>query len=203
MNTLSKTENKVLMTQAREALRGKWGVAIGGVVVYAILVFGFSFIPTGGEIVSYLLEGVLALGLAGFGLSLSRKQDVKVLDIFNEKFWVSLGAWLLQLLFIVLWALLLIIPGIIALYSYALTYYILVDNKEMGIQEAIQKSKEMMQGNKWKLACLEGRFIGWGLLCILSLGIGFLWLCPYMMISYAQFYDDIKEQNESAIGAAV
>lgn len=186
------------MAQAREALKGKWDVAIGGVVIYAILAFAFSFIPKGGEIVSNIIEGLLALGLAGFGLSLSRKQDIKVQGIFDEKFGVSLGAYLLQLLFVVLWALLLIIPGIIALYSYALTYYILVDNKEMRIRDAIQKSKEMMQGNKWKLACLEGRFIGWGLLCILSLGIGFLWLCPYMMVSYAKFYDDIKGQDDIA-----
>lgn len=50
-------------------------------------------------------------------------------------------------------------------------------------------------GNKWKLFCLGFRFFGWALLCILTLGIGFLWLFPYMIVSFAQFYDDLKENN--------
>lgn len=53
----------------------------------------------------------------------------------------------------------------------------------------------MMKGNKWKLFCLGWRFFGWMLLCMLTLGIGFLWLVPYIKVSFAQFYDDIKIQE--------
>jgi hypothetical protein len=76
-----------------------------------------------------------------------------------------------------------------------MTYYIIAENDSIGPLEAITKSKEMMRGNKWKFFCLGFRFLGWGVLCILTLGIGFLWLFPYMIVSYAQFYDDIKEST--------
>jgi len=55
----------------------------------------------------------------------------------------------------------------------------------MVLLDAITKSKEMMRGNKWKLFCLGFRLFGWGLLCILTFGIGFLWLYPYMMVSFS------------------
>jgi uncharacterized membrane protein len=91
--------------------------------------------------------------------------------------------------------LLLIVPGIIAALSYSMTYFIIAENDSIGSLEAITKSKEMMRGNKWKLFCLCCRFLGWILLCILTIGIGFLWLYPYMMVSFAKFYDDIKRQE--------
>ena len=94
--------------------------------------------------------------------------------------------------------LLLIIPGIIAALSYAMTYYIIVDNESIGALEAIRQSKEMMRGNKWKLFCLGLRFFGWSLLCLLTLGIGYLWLIPYMAISFAKFYGDISSQGQMA-----
>jgi uncharacterized membrane protein len=54
----------------------------------------------------------------------------------------------------------------------------------------------MMQGNRWKLFCLGLRFIGWGILCLLTLGIGFLWMLPYFYVSFARFYDDIQPNAE-------
>ena len=100
-----------------------------------------------------------------------------------------------MLLFTFLWTLLLIIPGIIAVLSYSMTFYILADDNSIGAMEAIDKSKKMMDGYKWKYFCLGLRFIGWSLLCILTLGIGFLWLLPYMQVSVVKFYDDIKENH--------
>ena len=104
----------------------------------------------------------------------------------------SFKAYFLMILYIFLRLLLLIVPGIIAIYAYSQTYYILADDKNIGINDAIKKSKEMMMGNKWKLFCLGCRFIGWGLLCMLTFGIGFLWLVPYAQVSIAKFYDDVK-----------
>jgi len=197
MNTLSKTENRTLMTQARESLMGKWGLAIGTLVVYGLIMLCLNLIPIAGAVVSILIAGPMAIGLAIFALSISRKQDSKLSQIFNgfDKFGVGLGAYLLQMIFIILWLLLLIVPGIIAALSYSLTFYIIAENNSIGPLEAIKKSKEMMQGNKGKLFCLGCRFIGWALLCILTLGIGLLWLMPYAMVSFAKFYDDVKGQE--------
>ena len=73
-----------------------------------------------------------------------------------------------------------------------MTFFLIAENESIGPLEAIKKSKEMMRGNKWKYFCLWLRFFGWGLLCILTLGIGILWLAPYIIVSLAQFYDDLK-----------
>jgi uncharacterized membrane protein len=85
------------------------------------------------------------------------------------------------------------IPAMIAQFRYSQTYYLLCDVPDIGPLVAIQRSKQMMIGNKWKLFCLQLRFIGWALLCILTLGIGFLWLIPYMTVSISAFYDDVKD----------
>lgn len=109
-----------------------------------------------------------------------------------------LGTILLQFVYIFLWSLLLLIPGLIKMYSYAMTYYILHDNPEIGAEEAICRSMKMMDGHKWRLFCLHLSFIGWWLLCILTLGIGMLWLAPYTQNSTAAFYEDLKNQFDSA-----
>jgi hypothetical protein len=92
-------------------------------------------------------------------------------------------------IFIILWSLLLLIPGIIAAFRYSLCFYILADHPEMGIMEVLNESKRMMKGNKWKMFCLNISFIGWAILGILTLGIGFIWLLPYMEVSIIAFYD--------------
>src|ERR1035437_5709708 len=197
MLTLSTTENNILMAQARECLRDKWGLVIGTFALYLIITIPIACIPVAGWIISILISGSMSIGIAIFTLSVSRNQDAQLAQIFEgfQKFNVGLAAYLLIAIFVILWMLLLIIPGIIAALSYSMTYYIIADNDSIGALDAITKSKEMMRGNKWKLFCLGFRFFGWGLLCILSVGIGFLWLYPYMMVSFAQFYDDIKRQE--------
>ncbi len=189
-----KTENYVLMEMARESLRGKWGIAVGTYLVYVIIVGILSEIPVIGTIGTILVSSPLLLGYVIFSLSILRSENAKFKQLFDgfNNFWKAFVTGLLVGLFTMLWTLLLIIPGIIATYSYAMTFYILADDSSIGAMEAISRSKKMMDGNKWNLFCLGCRFIGWGLLCILTLGIGLLWLLPYIQISTTKFYDDIK-----------
>ena len=192
-----KTENLVLMQMARKSLKDKWGLAIGTFVVYMLIIGAIQatteFFPLAGLLL-LAISGPMALGIAIFSINISRNQDARLEQIFQgfNNFNTSLGAYLLMLLFTLLWTLLLIIPGIIAVLSYSMTFYILADDNSIGAMEAIDKSKKMMDGYKWKYFCLGLRFIGWSLLCILTLGIGFLWLLPYMQVSMVKFYDDIK-----------
>jgi uncharacterized membrane protein len=192
-----KTENLVLMQMARKSLKDKWGLAIGTFVVYMLIIGAIQttteFFPLAGLLL-LAISGPMALGIAIFSINISRNQDARLEQIFQgfNNFSTSLGAYLLMLLFIFLWTLLLIIPGIIAALSFSMTFYILADDNSIGAMEAINKSKKMMNGYKWKYFCLGLRFIGWSLLCILTLGIGFLWLLPYMQVSMVKFYDDIK-----------
>ena len=104
-----------------------------------------------------------------------------------------LGMFLMGL-FIALWSLLLVIPGIIKAFSYAMTPYILHEYPTVGVNDAIDISRKMMKGHKLDMFILELSFIGWGLLCMLSCGIGFLWLIPYMQTSLSIFYEDVKAE---------
>lgn len=199
------TANTVLMQQARESLAGKWGQAIGVLVVYMLMMIAIQIIPMAGALISLLIGGPMAIGLATFSLALARNEDANINQLFEgfNKFGLALAAYFLMLVFIILWMLLLIIPGIIAAISYSMTFYIIADEESMDAMEAIDKSKAMMDGYKWKYFCLGLRFLGWALLCILTLGIGFLWLMPYMQVTNAKFYEDVKANYLSQQGATV
>jgi len=196
MGKISITENRLLMEQARDSLKGKWGLAVGTNLVL-ILISLFGGIPFIGWIIGLIIAGPFALGWMMFVLNVSRKKEAKLSNLFQgfDDFGRAFCAYLFQLIFVLLWLLLLIVPGIIAAISYSQTYFILADNKAMGSLDAITKSKEMMKGNKWKYFCLQLRFLGWALLCIFSLGIGLLWLSPYVSVSCAKFYEDIREKE--------
>jgi uncharacterized membrane protein len=188
------TENVELMRMARESLKGKWGLAIGTFVVFIIIVGAIQLIPMAGGLLAIFITGQFTLGLTIFTLAISRNQEAKLEQIFLgfNRYGTALGAYLLMALFTFLWTLLLIIPGIIAALSYSMTFFILADDENIGANDAIDKSKKMMDGYKWKFFCLGLRFFLLGLLCILTLGIGFFWLFPYMQVTYAKFYDDVK-----------
>ena len=102
----------------------------------------------------------------------------------------------LMTIFIFLWSLLLFIPGIIKMFSYAMTPYILEEHPELSANEAIDHSRAMMKGHKFDLFWLCLSFIGWMILCFFTLGIGYLWLVPYMQTSVAGFYEDVKADYE-------
>lgn len=200
MNANAKTENKVLMQQAREALKGKWGLAVLTCFVYFLITVALEnlhnidkSLPNVGGLISLIISGPMTVGLCIFCIALSRNQSPNLSQIFEgfKKFWVSLGAYLLMIIFVLLWAILLIIPGIVAALSYSMTFFIIAENDAVGPLEAINKSKQMMYGSRWKLLCLGLRFLGWILLGILTCGIGFLWVMPYIYVSYAKFYEDL------------
>ena len=109
---------------------------------------------------------------------------------WGRKVW---GMFLMNF-FISLWSLLLIIPGFIKFYAYALTPYILIDNPELSANQAINLSQKMMKGHKFDLFFLHFSFIGWFFLSIFTFGIGLLWLLPYMMTAQAAFYQDVKKE---------
>ena len=77
-----------------------------------------------------------------------------------------------------------------------MTFYIIADDDSIGVLDAIKKSNEMMNDHRWKLFYLYLRFFGWGIACLLTFGLGFLWLIPYIQVSVAKFYEDIKDNNE-------
>ena len=196
----SRTHNRDLMVAARDSLRNNWGLAIGVSVVIggiSLMLNLLANIPLLGVIFSIshlLISGALQLGIALFWLSLSRTGAGAMSQAFSgfERFGTALATCLLTTIFVLLWTLLLIVPGIIAALRYSQVWFVLAENPQMDALDAINRSKQLMEGNKWKYFCLQWRFFGWALLCILTLGIGFLWLGPYIAMSQAKFYDDLK-----------
>ena len=111
---------------------------------------------------------------------------------FFNHFGNTLVAYLLVALYTFLWTLLLIIPGIIAAYSYSMTFYILADNPDLKGDDARKMSMEMMNGHKMDLFLLHLSYIGWIILCILTFGILYFWVLPWIINATAIFYDNLK-----------
>ncbi len=182
------SSNRQLTAQARQSLQGQWTLAVG-------VNFLYGLVNSVGNEVNLIIGGPMQMGLSRFSLNLARGKKADIEQLFDgfKSFANTLVAYLLMVLYVLLWALLLIVPGIIAAIAYSQTFFILSDNPEMKGWDALRKSKAMMNGYKWKYFCLCWRFFGWFLLSILSLGVGFLFLFPYAHVSFAHFYDDIKK----------
>lgn len=190
-----------LRAQAWGVLSGKWGMAVVATLVYGVISGVLSFIPFISYIAVLLVSLPLAYGFTIMLLNVVRGSDVQ-LDTMGEGFkdyGRILGTMLLSSVYQFLWMLLLIIPGIIKGYSYALTPYLLKDHPELKFNAAIEESMRLMSGNKMRLFLLDLSFIGWFLLGIITFGIAFLWITPYWNTARAAFYEDLMSDVTSTI----
>lgn len=182
-----------LKAQARAAMKGNWGVAILVMFVVALISSAVSSVTLG---IGSLFVPVLTYGVLSFYLIMARTGSAKFETVFTDSFsgfFKKWGSILLVGLYTWLWGLLFFIPGIVKSYSYAMTQYILLDNPEMGINEAITESRRMMKGYKWKLFCLNFSFILWHLLAVFTCGLLYLYITPLMQASKTQFYEELKK----------
>lgn len=184
-----------LKQQAKEALRGKWGWGIGVAFLGAILgsllgSFTASILTTmvlAGVRMAYLalIDGENQPGV--FDAIFSGFTEGRALPVFLNNF--------LATIFTALWTCLFIIPGIVKALSYSQVNYIIKDlnaaGKDISATEAINRSRELMNGHKWEFFVLQLSFLGWAILCSFTLGIGFLWLAPYVQATDAAYYRSI------------
>ena len=150
--------------------------------------------------VNLILGGVVELGYAKFLLKQHDKKELRFSDLFSQfdRFGTGFAQQFLRILYTTLWTLLFIIPGIVKSLSYAMTPFILEDHPEMTASEAIKASIKLMDGHKMDLFILGLSFIGWSLLACLTMGIGYLFLTPYINAAYAAFYRNISGQRQEA-----
>jgi uncharacterized membrane protein len=191
------TENAELMKIARKSLDGKWVLAVGTFLIYLIIsgaIQAFAKLVEFVGVLSLIITGPFMVGLNIFALKIYRNQEARIENLFEgfRNFVNALAAYILMLVFIILWTLLLVIPGIIASISYSQTFFLLADNPKLRPMEAIDQSKAMMDGYKLKYFTLLLRIFVLALVCILTLGIGFFFLFPYAQVLMAAFYEDIK-----------
>lgn len=196
-STTLKTSSE-LKALALEQLQGKWGNAILAYFIYSIVMIIGSSIPLLGILISAIISGPLLFGLYSYYLKIQRKESASLDNLTSgiNHFLKTFLLFNLTWIFIFLWSLLLIIPGIIAALRYSMAYFILVDNPETDAMEAINQSKEMMEGQKLRLFWLSLSFFGWIILSLLTFGLGFLVLTPYMITTFANFYEELKENKK-------
>ncbi|MDR1583300.1 MAG: DUF975 family protein [Prevotellaceae bacterium] len=189
--------NSELRAEARDSLKGKWGRGAVISLIYTAIIAAGGLSAHLSLLFSLFVGVILGYGLQITFLQSFRRMPLNIVNLFLgfQNYLVVLGTMLLMILYSFLWTLLLIIPGIIKSYSYAMTPYLRYEYPELGAEELICKSMEMMKGRKMKLFLLDLSFIGWGVLSILTLGIGLLWLFPYMYSARAAFYEDIRTET--------
>lgn len=151
-------------------------------------------------IAALVVAGPLEYGCIRVYLRLVRHEDehaqIKHLWAgFKGKIGQTFVVELLEYIYIFLWTLLLIIPGIIKSYAYAATMY-LVHEKDLSGNEAITASRKLMKGRKWKLFCLDLSFIGWYIVGFLCLGVGVLWVQTYHTMAKTLFFEDAMKEGE-------
>lgn len=184
--------------QAAVTLKGNWAKAIGVTLLQWLISAAAQTVPMAGQLAHIFLIP-LSVGLNLYFLMLARTQQPALETIFVpfNSYGRMLWAGIRMFIFIFLQWLLLIIPGIVATYRYALTYYIMLDEPELKARDAMIKSREMMYGHKAQLC---GYSILLGLLAfaaaIFTLGIGLIWFVPFAQTFMANYYLQVKTQYE-------
>jgi uncharacterized membrane protein len=208
--------NQEYKNAALAVLNGNWApVVVATIVMYIVSFvvqlitqpltvsadpesFQFFALLIGASIVSMFVTVPLSVGYYNALNKLYVEVDNKVTsNMFTIGFGRVLryvGGMLLMGIYVFFWTLFLVIPGIIMAIAYSLTPFILKDYPELSVGQAIQMSEKMMRGHKMRYFLLTLSFIGWGLLGILTLGIGYIWLIPYMYTTTAAFYQDVKNE---------
>ena len=199
-------ENREIKAAAKAMLSGRWTNPVICTLLYVAITAALSLLPSALSAAASLLVTVpLGFGYCvAFLLHVRGKDDEELITrpfLAFKQYSRYLGTSLLVTVFVMLWCLLLIIPGIIMGYAYEMTPFIMHDNPEMSAMDCIRKSKEMMRGYKWKLFCMDLSFIGWLLLCILTLGVLTLWVTPWMQCSHAKFYEELKARPQQPAAA--
>lgn len=199
--------NSILRQEAYQSLEGNW-------TRYVVVTFAFLFITIAVTSIPDLCtlgqtEQSTGMIVLGFVLSLlvlplswsyevlylhkskEHAEGVSIGNLFDgyKDFGRVFGTILLMNIYVVLWTFLLIVPGIIKQISYTLTPFILKDRPDLSYNQAIEESMRLMKGHKMDFFLLALSMIGWVILCLLTLGIGFLWFMPYWQMIKAKFYE--------------
>lgn len=195
---------KEMRAEARRILANNIFSAEWLYMLLALLLAGTILSALSSVFVGIIFVGVVGIGVARATLGVVREEDKRTNfeKLFSGLTDGQLGdniiLGLLMELFIFLWSLLFIIPGIVKSYSYSMAYFIKIDNPEMSANDCITASRKMMKGHKWSLFVLDLSFIGWYILGMLALGIGVLWVDAYHNVAKAEFYEELKKSQQTA-----
>lgn len=198
MSTRSELRAKARNTLGNGIFKGPWLVAaVVFIVSSAILsISGLTYV------LPLIITGPIMIGVYSYFLKYIRyENELKTLDPlfdgFKNDIVGNILVYILQSIFTFLWSLLFVIPGIVKMYSYAMTYYIKIDNPQMSANQAITESRKIMDGHKMKLFLLDLSFLGWIIVSMFTFGIGLIWVIPYMQMARLHFYEEIKPKKKA------
>ncbi|MDE7216454.1 MAG: DUF975 family protein [Clostridia bacterium] len=182
------TSIREMKNKAKANLKDQWGMLTVMELISSMLM----------NVASLLVGGALGMGLARATMDVDKGKNADILTLFNgfKDFVKVFVLYLVKQIFILLWSLLFIIPGIIKALSYSMCYFILNDSPDLTYDEALRRSVQMMKGNKGKLFRIYVSFIGWYILSFLTFGILMLFTRPYIRMTVYQFYKSIAPEQE-------
>lgn len=208
-------------SMARRALKNFWWLAVGVTLLATVLGGGTSsltvsfqnsdisryypeamrrfthvLVPVASVLAmgQFVLRGSISIGHDRFCLKLVDGEQAQFDDLFSA-FDIFGSAFVLNLLIalkVFAWSLLFVIPGIVKMYAYSMAYYIKLDHPDYGWKACIDESRQLMDGHKWEKFVLDLSFLGWIIVGSLCLGVGTLWVTPYMEATNAQFYEYVR-----------
>lgn len=193
-----------LKSAAKGQISGKIGILFVISLIIAVIsgaagwVLRFIPLRLGSLAATIIITPAFALSVVRVYLNITKGVNPEVNNAFSgfDDFWSAFKVNFLVGLFTFLWSLLFVIPGIIKAYSYSMSLYVLAENKGKKALECINESKAMTNGHKMDLFVLGLSFIGWGLLCAVTLGIACIWVVPYVSATMANAYNSLKPQVE-------
>lgn len=149
------------------------------------------------SVLVWLLGCVLDAGYIQYHQGVRRDEEMPIASLFDGFGFVGKIVLLnlVMAVFIALWSMLLIVPGIIAAYRYRFALYNLCENPELGVMDALNMSKQQTRGYKLDLFVLDVTFLGWSLLCALTAGILTIWVAPYVQQTNLAYFDAIKAEK--------
>ncbi|WP_300380979.1 DUF975 family protein [Clostridium sp.] len=203
---------KELKSQAKESLRGRWFKIILIILFTTFLLSTQTYIKSYYQIrgiyltfkilspfmiINLLISGFITTGLCKYLLNFVNPMvDEDFGDVFSySKYFLKLlGLNIFITLLCTIGMILLIVPGIILIYSYSQCFYLMAEDPKLSITECMKKSRHLMKGHKGELFLLHLSFLGWGILAVLTAGIGILWLNPYVKVTSTYYYLYLKEE---------
>lgn len=191
---------------AKKKIQGHlWDIWKIVLMTYGIF-FGFGFLITilfGEDAATVSLIGEiillpLTIGVTSFLVNFVEDKNFDSKDIFNyfKSFVKIVGTLLLSAVLITIASIFLVIPGIILALSYSLVPILLVKREDLGIIETLKLSRTLMNGHKLDAFVLSLSFIGWTFVGTLTLGIAYIWIYPYMSVTFTKFYLNILESSK-------
>lgn len=186
-----------LKANAKGQIKGKIGMFFLATLLIAMCNAFGGFVIVGVIIVT----PALTIGETLLYLYVAKNEDAKASTIFDgfKSFWPAFKVIFLVGFYTMCWSMLFYIPGLIKSYSYSQALYIIAENPEMKANEAITKSRQIMDGHKMELFWLQLSFFWWYLLCGITFGIATIYVYPYIRTTMANFYLSVSGGSVSSM----